>query len=255
MDGTEDLLQELIRIGGAIRRAGKKSRLRNADESFNPDDYQDFRQHMIQVLLALPSVIERDRSSCTNGGRNDVKLDFTTDRLSPVQEHLINANLRRRHRFIRARRHGKKLAVHRLQAPPAVQTGCARRAATESGAKVAVEVIGLSDAATPDQKKSDQVGGDAARLTTGAGTSVNTKFSEFSQIQLPTPTTRSQKAVSQALSSTATKVEYPPKPSHSTKPGLQSFKCPCCWESLSSMMSNTQWKSVLLPLTNSLFHV
>jgi len=82
MDGTQGLLLELIQTGSAIRRAGKKYRLRNADQSFNPKYYQGFRQHMVQILAGLPSVIESSRGPPSGEGWIDAKLDFTKDRLS-----------------------------------------------------------------------------------------------------------------------------------------------------------------------------
>ena len=240
MDGTEDLINELIRIGAAIRRAGKKSRLRKADLSFDPNDYQGFRRYMIQILLGLPSAIEVSREASMDGDRGEVKLDFTRDSLSAIQDRLINANLRRRHRFTQARRHGEKLASHRLD----IQADKVARVATKSEVPEPIGKTGHRGTGQiePARKKSDE-GQDQTPRHSGSGAeiSVNTKYLEYSKIVLP-QTALSQRTVSRALSSTATRLDYPTRPRLALDGGVQSFKCPCCWQSLRSTLSNNQWK-------------
>lgn len=240
MDGTEELIDELIRIGAAIRRAGKKSRLRKADWSFDPKDYQGFRHYMIQILLGLPSAIEASREASTDGEWSKAKLDFTRDSLNAVQDRLINANLRRRHRFTQARRHGEKLASYRLD----IQADKIARVAAKSEVPEPIGKTGHRGTGLiePARKKSDEVQDQAPRhFGNGAEMSVDTKYSEHSKIILP-QTALSERTTSRALSSTATRLDYPTRPRLALDHGVQSFKCPCCWQSLRSTLSNNQWK-------------
>ena len=238
MEGTEELLDELIRLGVAIRRAGASSHLRNADRFFDPDNYAALRDHLIQVILGRPSEIESRRRL----GDGKLTYRFTEDDLSPMQKCLITANLKRRNRFVYARSHGTKLAAQRTKT----------RTNASGASKRPVELGKLEGAASPGPEgqaagsntqfvgHSDAQGDQRSSFTTSAH-SLGTQHSAFSRaLDLNTPEpTPSKKAVSQ-ISSTASKVVYPRKPPKAAR--LQSFVCPCCWRTLSSKMTNKEWK-------------
>ncbi|RSM07427.1 hypothetical protein CEP52_005210 [Fusarium oligoseptatum] len=107
MQGTEDLLDQIIRLGFAIRKSGTTSRLRRADKSFREEDHQDLKAHLA-LALALNAGKQCDNRTKTTAERvPDPQKSY--DQLMPEQRQLIIANLRRRHRFLYARRHQKKL--------------------------------------------------------------------------------------------------------------------------------------------------
>src|SRR5215469_1102568 len=140
MEGTEDLLDEFVRLGVAIRKAGTTARYRHADSRFRAENRKDLglskedqkdlvllEAHLVQILLGRPSDMENWRKlhgvdphlskaePTPDFSEPKVKLDFSKDMLTPVQRHLVNANLKRRNRFLYARQHGQKLGTHRNQ--------------------------------------------------------------------------------------------------------------------------------------------
>ncbi|CAF9916960.1 hypothetical protein IMSHALPRED_003356 [Imshaugia aleurites] len=113
---TEAILDQLIRLTFAIRKSGTTSRLQKADRSFDPERLDDFRRHLNLVLLTRSADIERKRTeawrNCPNDAFNDIRVDFDVDetQLNSVQRRLVDANLRRRNRFLYAQDHSKKMA-------------------------------------------------------------------------------------------------------------------------------------------------
>jgi hypothetical protein len=105
IDSTVD---SLAFIGVQIRRSGRKSRLCKADGSFdeNRDKYRRLRAHLACVLTAKPTEDGRPKDE----GKEIASVDyFASMELPPIQERLVEANLRRRHRFMEAQRHSHGL--------------------------------------------------------------------------------------------------------------------------------------------------
>ncbi|KAF9779083.1 hypothetical protein IL306_002663 [Fusarium sp. DS 682] len=107
MEATEDILDQLIRLGFAIRKSGTTSRLRKADSSLKEADYEGLKTHLAMLLMAEAEKKD-DNSKKTTLQRT---LDFQKgyEKLTSEQKQIIVANIRRRHRFNYARRHRKKL--------------------------------------------------------------------------------------------------------------------------------------------------
>ncbi|KAM0259123.1 hypothetical protein ACHAQJ_003494 [Trichoderma viride] len=104
MRDIDDILDQLIMLGFAIRKSGTVTRLRKADSSFKSNENEDLRKHLEFILLN--SAVRRQKN------REDSVENTTKKRMqevTPEQRHLILANLRRRHRFRYARRHQQKL--------------------------------------------------------------------------------------------------------------------------------------------------
>ncbi|KAJ5564558.1 hypothetical protein N7513_000800 [Penicillium frequentans] len=96
------ILRDLIAIGVAIRRSGRKFRLQKADASFdhNRDKYRDLQAHLAILVTSSPS----------EGPRTlDYQDKSDPSQLSPIQHRLVEANLRRRHRFLEMQRHSHLL--------------------------------------------------------------------------------------------------------------------------------------------------
>ena len=111
---TEAILDQLAQLAVAIRRSGTTSRLQKADRSFYPDDHSDLqnlREHLNLILLTRSSNIEDRRKECRNTLGEDRSVNFGVDatHLNSVQKRLVDANLRRRNRFIHAQGHADLL--------------------------------------------------------------------------------------------------------------------------------------------------
>ncbi|KAJ6256672.1 hypothetical protein Dda_8537 [Drechslerella dactyloides] len=88
---VEETLNQIIRLTVAIRKAGSDSHLKRADRSF------DKQNPKIQELRSLLELVIHPRGIKEEG-------------LNEIQTRLIEANLRRRHRFTYAKVHSQKLA-------------------------------------------------------------------------------------------------------------------------------------------------
>lgn len=108
IDATID---SLAFIGTQIRRSGRKSRLNKVDECFDQKrhEYSDLRAHLACILTAKPTETGRPKEDAQLNQSIDHFLNIS---LPPIQERLVEANLRRRHRFMEAQRHawGLKMA-------------------------------------------------------------------------------------------------------------------------------------------------
>ncbi|KAF3131809.1 hypothetical protein TWF703_007528 [Orbilia oligospora] len=89
---VEVTLDQIIRLTVAIRKAGSSSRLKRADKSFDLDSPK------IQELRGFLELIMHPKGLKEEG------------QLTPIQSRLVEANLRRWHRFSYAKLHSKKLA-------------------------------------------------------------------------------------------------------------------------------------------------
>lgn len=96
----DSAIHNLALIGTAIRRTGRASRNRRADQTFNPDDHQELRKHLECVVLLRPA--EEALFAQTKDGDYMSRLTMTS--LTSLQERLIEANLRRRHKFLWAQK-------------------------------------------------------------------------------------------------------------------------------------------------------
>ncbi|KAH8707480.1 hypothetical protein GQ44DRAFT_489056 [Phaeosphaeriaceae sp. PMI808] len=120
MTNVDSTIDTLAFVGVQIRRSGRKSRIRKADTSFdqNQDKYRDLRAHLACVVLSKPTKEGRPKEEGKD--INSVEF-FAKAKLSPIQERLVEANLRRRHRFQEAQRHSDRLKDRsRGAAPPMI---------------------------------------------------------------------------------------------------------------------------------------
>lgn len=100
IQNLDSAIQNLALIGVAIRRTGKASRNRKADQTFNPDNYQELKMHLECIILLRPT--EEALFHQAESGEYVAKLD--NSKLSAIQKRLIEANLRRRHKFLVAQK-------------------------------------------------------------------------------------------------------------------------------------------------------
>lgn len=104
----DSTIDSLAFIGVQARRGGRKSRLQRADGCYatNKEMYRDLRAHLSCIITARPTTLERPKDE----GAAIHSVDyFSSADLTTIQERLVEANLRRRHRFIEAQRHSEGL--------------------------------------------------------------------------------------------------------------------------------------------------
>ncbi|PYH91047.1 hypothetical protein BO71DRAFT_443436 [Aspergillus ellipticus CBS 707.79] len=95
MYNVESMIDQLARIAVAIRRSGRRSRLRKADQQFDATEHEEQEGHLIAMLLTQ---LKRTHKTRDPSGLNEVQL------------RLVRCNLKRRNRFFYAQRHSKGLA-------------------------------------------------------------------------------------------------------------------------------------------------
>ncbi|KAK4444752.1 hypothetical protein QBC34DRAFT_334438, partial [Podospora aff. communis PSN243] len=239
MRHTEDLLDQLIRLGLAIRRSGTNARLRKADSTFDENNYADLRRFLSLALLLEredKKLEEKDKKLEERDKKSDLKFDETTNwgynELTPQQKHLVIANLRRRHRFAYARRHQKKLQeslnIESVQEAecgggPPVEVARPRKVREESNDREKPKELGRSEAPTD------------AGLTTTTASAADGDVLNHSHALSHTES---------RVSITTAKVSYPAPPPISG--GMQSFKCPCCHQVLPIMFKERErWRKHL----------
>lgn len=95
--GINEMTDNLAWIGSAIRRSGTKSRLQKADMSFERDragkdkrQCDQLRTHLICIIKSRPTEPAKSK---------DYSKDFHSMELQGIQNRLVEANLRRWHRF------------------------------------------------------------------------------------------------------------------------------------------------------------
>jgi hypothetical protein len=231
MNSTELILDQLAKLAVAIRKSGAHARLQRADRSLELDQHKALRDHLAIIVLSRPTKMGNP------GGQLELNL------LGGVQRRLIEANLRRRNRFLYAQRHSRRIGVVKALNEPidlAVE-----QSATIEGTKAAEAP---PEEPIPSRKLIEKARGRRTPHAVQTVTSTAASAAEGS-IALPQKQTPSQGAMSQ-LSSIGSKIVYPHPPR--LKKGVNIFKCPCCCQSLPTMFAKGgRWKYVFSILENN----
>lgn len=231
MGATEDVLDQLIRLGLAIRKSGTNARLRKADISFREEDYESLRSYLRLALSLQQNISPMNQSKTTDERLEELRARISAS--SPDQHYFILANLRRRHRFVYARRHQRRLEG-------------SLRIRTVQDSTLATRTQNITKATTPSQAASKgpkvvvtrdpHLPGDAAVTVTTASVAEGDVL-------------KTDAAFSQAasrVSVTTAKLSYPLPPP--VPDGVRSFKCPCCCQALPIMFKEkARWRHVCIP--------
>ncbi|KAJ9151784.1 putative transcription factor Zn, C2H2 protein [Pleurostoma richardsiae] len=220
MTQTRVILNNLGRIGVAIRQSGTRARLQRADYLFNPEEHAELRDHLTVVLLFRPGTWREQLQS---------------RKLTEVQDRLITCNLKRRNRFIYAQTHAKGLTTTSFLSVNAKRDNSGSQA--KASQKTTSDVGKPDISATQEAKRqsSDQAKKQTAKTETAA--------SALSEAFALPDISVSQAATTQ-VSATATKMNYPRPPP--TKAETDFFKCPCCCQTLPIMISQgNRWRKHL----------
>lgn len=232
MHDVEDTLGQLAKVTVAIRNAGINSRVQKADASFNYDnpDIQALRQHLEILLLARPSEIGTLQArisspeiilySSTHEG-----VEFGSGSLDDISKRLIDANLRRRNRFLYAQRHAEKLS----NTIPVRDSS--RQVTTQSTIIPRSPIRSFSTEGQELKRHSSPV--ESATTAT------------VIQDTITMPTQSVHYSTATVVSVTASRVEYPKPPSVNINQVI--FQCPCCCQMLPiSVSSGARWKYVFI---------
>lgn len=218
-EATQDvnaLLQQLSALARSIRQSGTKARLSRADSTFHADRYEPLRIHLSLLIVIRPAQLEDLRRSSYDG-QLEMALQYVRQ-LDEVQQRLINANLRRRHRFVYSYRHARKLEVktsQRLQGP-----------------KWSQEHPRPSNNETRSQKQSDEervvkeTSDKLARADEQYALTETVASAVEGTIQVNMEDTTPRQRAKTEISTTASKIVYPQPPS--LQDAMESFMCPCC---------------------------
>ncbi|RVD88038.1 uncharacterized protein DFL_002236 [Arthrobotrys flagrans] len=231
---VEVTLDQIIRLTVAIRKAGSNSRLKRADRSFNPENPKIHELRSFLELIIHPRGLKEE------------------GQLTPIQSRLIEANLRRWHRFSYAKLHSKKLArsdtapMKTISEKPTLVSENIPQAGSKP--MVSFDIPETEEASqvlivTPYDEAPRDLSAIAPTATTAASAI------EGNIIVPERPITRTPATVISRISS---RIAYPRPPNISRYNTV--FKCPCCLQSLPvAYTERSQWKkhlaSDILPYT------
>lgn len=240
MKSIEAILDQLTRLGVAIRKSGTSSRLQRADRTFNPENHEGLQNYLALILLAKPSDFEDRRRKLLeiNAEEKPVYFDVDITQLSMIQKRLINANLRRRNRFIYAQRHASKLAPIQVSFTPEVVPD--REVVNQSDQEPETGPPESGAQRPSHETKSVSAGREWLKPLLDATGMTDTTASAIGTLVMDSASTPS--TVMSRMSSTGSKLTYPRPPKFK---GLNSFKCPCCCQTLPATFSERhQWMLV-----------
>lgn len=239
MTNIDSTIDTLAFIGVQVRRSGRKSRIRKADNSFdqNQGKYRNLRAHLACIVLARPTKEGRPEKE----GKDIHSVDyFAKIKLSSIQERLIEANLRRRHRFIEAQRHSDRLKDHSGSiAPPVIPQQFIAISTTQYSNQ---DVSPLQDKkiASVMKMQSSPPGPKKEDTHTIAPTSASGLDSKWGGLQEK----RKHGSTATRLTSTTAKMRYPQ--AHKLSNAEQKLaKCPCCCQAIpATELEGSRWRYI-----------
>lgn len=198
----------------------KASRNSQVDQTFNPDDYQELRMHLECIILLRPT--DDALFHQIESGEYVAKLD--NSKLSDIQQRLIEANLRRRHKFLGAQKRSsiqKRLKTHfsLSAAPSSIDSPLQEEPLTDiQNADAADNLDPKPDPTTKGEQTTAISGFSLASTAEGI-------LKHGSAAKKYTPS-----ATKTQITFIASDVEFPKAPPIS--PGREIKQCPCCCQSL-----------------------
>jgi len=226
------MINQLVRISIAIHRSGVRARLGKADQTFNANRHCELRDHLY-ILIHASTLSHDDRIA----GKDCVAIK--PDSLTGIQIRLIEANLRRRHRFLYAQRHSRH---QRMNHPSEIRE---RKHHQQQQTEVQSVFTTSVDLTGPDPKSS---GGEKPRRHTVHSKpkdkcpSTTETASSLTAFDGPIKIPMGEQLSTTAPSSTCEKIIYPRA---RTVPGQDLFTCPCCCQSLPvHISSGSRWRYV-----------
>lgn len=239
---VEALMECLFDLGHLIKEAGRSSRLRRADQSFSKNNYSELGKHL-EVLLQSKMNAEWYLPS------KEITASVLSIKLSPGQYNLIEANLRRRHRFTQARQ--------RFDQNSSPGAGGGEESSPEVDEQK--EIVTSDQAKTQEQditrSHADPVPKSRRKGQPKVAFTASTLDLEMLKRKIPDTArgenegTRPKAAPTVPMTAITAEVAYP-KPPATAKSATakneknRAFSCPCCYETLeiATTGSTDKWK-------------
>ncbi|KAK6435169.1 hypothetical protein LTR95_008643 [Oleoguttula sp. CCFEE 5521] len=214
----ENLIDRLLDLGVTIRKTGLSSRLLRADTSFRPEPYVHLERHL-NLLLRLQNM----RASAFAEDRRPEKTvqiveSIYTTPLRADQVHLVEANLRRRHRFTFARKRAATLARPRA---PEIAANAMLPGVPPNNEEQPMGLDAL-ERTSPTVAESLALPSQMSASAVEAGADIHTMESALDLEGM-----YHQPDESTQLSMFAARISYPRPPKVSQQ---QAFKCPSCYQ-------------------------
>ncbi|KAK6514615.1 hypothetical protein TWF281_004813 [Arthrobotrys megalospora] len=219
---VEATLDQITRLTVAIRKAGSGARLLRADRSFDP------QAATLRDLKGLLELVIHPRGFKTEDSP-----------LTEIQKRLIEVNLRRRHRFLYAQQHSKRLRGSKYDSG---ETLIIERPEQNTGA---LPVTPENPSNRPESVNLKPDGAKSGILPSSSGilpTSTTAASAIEGTIIVPTPVIAPTPPT--VISQIGSRVAYPRPPLIPESKTI--FTCPCCYQTLPhSFTERSQWKKHL----------
>jgi len=162
----DTLMHCIVKLGASVRSASLSSHTSKADTNFDRRHHKELQEHLRLVLLSYSAYENEDPSNTST----EAAIQDVLDReLRPAQAHVIEANLRRRHRYIWAGRRADSF-----------KSSNAREASTTSTGPQAEPAVSVSVAKSTGSNVSTQYN---ANQTRGRQTPISVSTIQTSQLR------------------------------------------------------------------------
>ena len=250
IENADLVLNDLAGLAVLIRKAGTTSRLITADNTFKPGarEHDELRYHLYQLVLCQAPELECRRHEHwnsieprlieTSSGKNDdfwarvdkdtISLLYDDRKITEVQLRLVEANLKRAHRFAYSRKHGMKLERLSQQPEALANSDLQEERSSDIDNASVNKNLPLGPMMDGSDKGNRSSNNQPVSLEHEAGTFTETAASKLDTeiIRDATkPPTPSQQAVTE-ISTTGSRLRYPRPPR--CEEGATLFTCPCC---------------------------
>lgn len=232
---VDSVLENLALLAVAIRRTGRQS-LEKADRKFDPEDHAELAALLKILCLYQPGVIKSDEELLARPkglSTEERVLGLESVDLSSAQERLLQTNLRRRNRFLRAQRHSEGLKPPQ---PAEKEKKEDRIERVEGGTETTTKYEQVDMA---NQQAAPKTASPAPAEPTISGTSASIPESKLNTQRVKR---RSSQVAMTAVTTLTAAARYPRPPK--IREGLKMFKCPCCCQTLpvEVAIEGTRWK-------------
>ncbi|KAJ4264712.1 hypothetical protein NW764_015797 [Fusarium oxysporum] len=227
---VDSSLENLALVAVAIRKTGKRSRLKKADRRFKPEEHKKLKDFL--RILCLRQGTKKEPGN--EAEKDDFKFEKLSSQefintskefeLSEPQQRLIEVNLRRRNCFLRAQEHSEKLKARQTEEP--AKAGDAGEEA-DTKTKQLPNVEAISHGNLVENTTRDYNQGIIPHAHTTPETKASTAEGSFKVRR--TKKTPSQHAMT-AITTLTAAARYPKAPK--TCKESKMFKCPCCCQTL-----------------------
>ncbi|KAI8676350.1 Protein kinase domain-containing protein [Fusarium sp. Ph1] len=242
---VDAVIDNLASVAVAVRQTGRKSRLIKADRSFDSSKLEDLRTHLQCIILISQCPPGQDVIDHEN--HPTWWQEQINGRLTTLQRRLVDANLRRRHRFQYVQRHSMKLASRQQPRPTFPQQ--VKSPQQPNRAKVRASEARSSGKTNHSLTRSLNLEPvEPPRTLSGTSASIPESNFRFQEAQGVAPVAKSQ------ITSITGVASYPKlskfKVSDNERADVEQqkiTKCPCCCEALPNIILETQgaWKKHL----------